>query len=138
MSINIAAVAVAAVAQFIVGAIWYMPLFGSVWRKIHGFGELSKKEQDQAQKEMMPMLGIQFIGTIVTTVVLARVIQLLPNYSAYTLAFAAWLGFIVPIQVSAIMFGGTKAEWMVKKALVMTGGALACLLVAATILTRMA
>lgn len=136
MNINYFAIVVAAVAQLVVGAMWYMPLFGSVWRDIHGFGKLSKAEQDQAQKEMMPMLGIQFIGTVVTTLVLARAIQLLPNYSAYTLAFAAWLGFIVPIQVSAIMFGGTEAKWMVKKALVMTGGALACLLVAATILTR--
>lgn len=137
MNINYVAVAVAAVAQFVVGAIWYMPLFGSLWRDIHGFGKLSKAEQEQAQKEMMPMLGIQFVGTIVTTIVLARFMQLLPNYSAYTLAVMAWIGFIVPIQVSAIMFGGTQAKWMVKKALIMTGGALACLLVAAAILTVM-
>ena len=137
MNINYAAIAIAAVAQFIVGAIWYMPLFGSMWRDIHGFGKLSKAEQDQAQKEMMPMLGIQFVGTIVTTIVLARLMQLLPNYSAYTLAFMAWLGFIVPIQVSAIMFGGTQPKWMVKKALIMTGGALVCLLVAAAILMSM-
>ena len=137
MNINYLAIAIAAVAQFVVGAIWYMPLFGSMWRDIHGFGKLSKAEQDQAQKEMMPMLGIQFVGTVITTIVLARAIQLLPSYSAYTLAFMAWLGFIVPIQVSAIMFGGTKPEWMVKKALIMTSGALACLLIAATILTRM-
>jgi len=137
MELSYVAIAVAAVAQFIVGAIWYMPLFGSLWRDIHGFGKLSKAQQDQAQKEMMPMLGVQFIGTIFTTVVLARAMQLLPNYSAYSLAFGAWLGFIVPIQVSAIMFGGTEAKWIVKKALVMAGGALACLLVAAAILTAL-
>lgn len=138
MNINITAVAVAAVAQFVVGAIWYMPLFGSLWRDIHGFGKLSKAQQDQAQKEMMPMLGIQFIGTIITTVVLARAMQLLPSYTAYEISGMAWLGFIVPIQVSGIMFGGTEAKWMVKKALVMAGGALACLLVASAILTAMA
>lgn len=137
MNINYGAIAVAAVAQFIVGAIWYMPLFGSLWRDIHGFGKLTKAQQDQAQKEMMPMLGIQFIGTVITTVVVSRLMQLLPDYSAYSLVVLAWLGFIVPIQVSAIMFGGTEAKWMVKKALIMTSGALACLLVAATILSRM-
>lgn len=137
MNINYFAVVIAAVAQFVVGAIWYMPLFGSQWRDIHGFGKLSKAEQDQAQKEMMPMLGIQFVGTVITSIVLAKLIVVLPNYSAYSLALAAWLGFIVPIQVSAIMFGGTPAKWMVKKALIMTGGALACLLVAVTILSRM-
>jgi len=137
MTINYLAIGVAAVAQFIIGAIWYMPLFGSAWRDIHGFGQLSKKEQEQAQKEMMPMLGVQFLGTVITTVVLARLSQLLPDYSAYTLAVMVWLGFVVPIQVSAIMFGGTEAKWMVKKALIMAGGALACLLAAAAILTAL-
>jgi len=137
MTINYLAIGVAAVAQFIIGAIWYMPLFGSAWRDIHGFGQLSKKEQEQAQKEMMPMLGVQFLGTVITTVVLARLLQLLPDYSAYTLAVMVWLGFVVPIQVSAIMFGGTEAKWMVKKALIMAGGALACLLAAAAILTAL-
>ncbi len=37
MDINYIAVLVAAVAQFIFGAIWYMPLFGGMWGKIHGF-----------------------------------------------------------------------------------------------------
>lgn len=137
MSSNYIAVAVAAGAQFVVGAIWYMPVFGSAWRDIHGFGKLSKKEQATAQKEMMPMLGIQFVGTVITTVVLAHLLSILPDYSAYTLAILIWLGFIVPIQVSAIMFGGTESKWMVKKALIMTGGALACLLVAAFILSSL-
>ena len=138
MNLNYTAIAVAAIAQFVVGAIWYMPLFGSLWRDIHGFGKLSKKEQEQSQKEMMPMLGIQFVGTIITTIVLARFVDLLPDYSAYSLALMGWLGFVVPIQVSAIMFGGTEPKWMVKKALVMTSGALACLLVGAAVLTLMA
>lgn len=137
MNINYFAVAVAAVAQFVVGAIWYMPLFGSLWRDIHGFGKLTKAQQEQSQKEMMPMLGIQFAGTVITTIVLARFMELLPQYSAYSLAGMAWLGFVVPIQVSAIMFGGTEAKWMVKKTLVMTFGALACLMVAAAILTAL-
>lgn len=134
MSINHFAIAVAAVAEFVVGAIWYMPVFGQQWRDIHGFGKLSKKEQDAAQKEMMPMLAVQFIGTLITTFVLAKLFNLLPDYSTYSLAFLAWLGFVVPIQVSAVMFGGTQSKWIVRKSVIMAGGSLACLLVATAIL----
>ncbi|QQS18647.1 DUF1761 domain-containing protein [Candidatus Saccharibacteria bacterium] len=43
IDVKLSAVLVAAVAQFAVGAIWYMPLFGKLWGKIHGFDALDKK-----------------------------------------------------------------------------------------------
>lgn len=128
------AIILASVAQFIVGVIWYMPLFGKTWGKIHGFATLSKAEQKSAQKQMMPMLAVQFIGTVVTTVVLAEFMKALPDYSPYILAFLVWVGFFVPTQVSGVIFGGTEGKWVVLKSLIMTGGALACLLVAVTVL----
>jgi hypothetical protein len=134
LDVDYLTVFVAAVAQFIIGAIWYMPIFGKVWGEIHGFSKLSKKEQQQAQKEMMPMLAVQFAVTIVTTVVLAKLILLLPDYSAYSLAGLAWLGFVVPVQASAVIFGGTAPKWVLKKIMIMAGGSLACLLAAAAIL----
>ena len=137
MSINYFAVLLATVAEFFIGAIWYMPLFGSQWRKIHGFEKLSKAQQKDAQKEMMPMLVVQFIVTAVTTLVLAKIIILVPSYSEYTLAAMAWAGFVVPTQVAAIIFGGTDSKWIVNKALIMAGGSLACLMAAAAILGAM-
>lgn len=134
MTINYFAVLVAAVAQFIIGAVWYMPLFGSMWRKIHGFGKLSKAEQDKAQKEMMPLLGVQFLVTLFTTFVLAKLIVMLPNYSVYSLAGWIWFGFFIPVQAAAVIFGGTEPKWMIAKTKIMAGGSLACLLVAAAIL----
>lgn len=137
MDINYWAVLVASVAQFIIGAIWYMPLFGTLWGKIHGFDKLSKAEQNDARKGMMPLLLVQFLVTVVTTVVLAKFIVLLPDYSAYTLAGMIWIGFFVPVQVAAVVFGGTDPKWMVTKVAVMAGGSLACLLAAAAILNAM-
>lgn len=137
MDINYWAVLVASVAQFIIGAIWYMPLFGTLWGKIHGFDKLSKAEQNDARKGMMPLLLVQFLVTVVTTVVLAKFIVLLPDYSAYTLAGMIWIGFFVPVQVAAVVFGGTDPKWMITKVAVMAGGSLACLLAAAAILNAM-
>ncbi len=126
----------ATVAQFIIGAIWYMPIFGNIWGEIHGFVKLNKKEQKEAQKKMMPLLVVQFVITVITTVVLAKLMLLTPNYSAYSLAGLIWIGFFVPVQIAAIIFGGTDPKWVVKKAMIMAGGSLACLLAAAAILNK--
>ncbi|MEO5627415.1 MAG: DUF1761 domain-containing protein [Candidatus Saccharimonadales bacterium] len=135
MTINYLAVAVATVAEFIIGAIWYMPIFGSLWRKIHGFDDLSKADKQAAQKQMMPLLVIQLIITAATTVVLAKLMLMLPDYSAYKLAAMAWVGFVVPTQIAAIIFGGTPPKWMVTKALIMASGSFACLMTAVAILS---
>lgn len=133
MSLTLAII-LASIAEFIVGAIWYMPLFGNLWGKIHGFDKQSKDEQKAAQKGMVPLLLVQFIGTVVTTIVLAKVIEAFPAYSVYEVAALVWVGFFVPTQVSAVIFGDTKSPWVLKKILIMTGGSLACLLAAAAVL----
>lgn len=139
MTINYLAVLVASVAQFIIGAVWYMPLFGKTWGKIHGFETYSPAVQRQMQKKMLPLLVVQFIGTVVTTVVLAIFIAYLPlGWNVYALAGFFWIGFVVPTQVSAVIFGGTKPEWIVTKALIMAGGALLCLEAGAIIIKMMA
>jgi len=137
MSINYLAVIVASVAEFIIGAIWFMPIFGRLWGKIHGFKKLTKEEQKKAQSKMIPMLLLQFIVTIVTTIVLAKFIVLLPNYSAYLLAILLWIGFVVPTQVAAVIFGGTDPKWIITKTLIMNGGSVICLIVATAILKAM-
>lgn len=134
MSINITAVLVATLAEFIIGAIWYMPIFGTLWGKIHGSNNMTKKEQEQAQKDMMPLLAVQIVITFITTITLAKLWTLLPLYSIYSLAWLGWIGFVVPTQIAAIIFGGTNPKWFVHKTLIMSVGSLACLTAAAAII----
>ena len=134
MNVNYWAVLVAAVADFIIGAVWYMPIFGDLWGKIHGFDKLSKKEQDEARKGMGPLLLVQFIITIITAWTLAKLHVVVPAYSIYSLALLAWVGFVVPTQLAAIIFGGTDPKWVIQKALIMAGGSLVCLQAAAFII----
>ncbi len=136
MTINIIAVLVAAVVQFIIGAIWYTPLFGKMWGKIHGFDTLNPELQAEMQKKMMPLLAWQFAMTLLTAFVFALLIGTLSaGTNAYNLAFHMWLGFVIPTQVGAVLFGGTKPEWIVTKIAIMAGGSLVCLLAAAFVLS---
>ena len=138
MDVNYVAILVAAALQFVFGAIWYTPVFGKVWGKIHGFDKHSAEIQKEMMKKMGPLLGGQFVVTLVTTVVLAMLLNgTTSNWSAYELAGLCWLGFIVPTQVSAVLFGGTEPRWVVTKIFIMAGGALGCMMIAAATLSMM-
>jgi hypothetical protein len=138
MSINYLAVFIATIAQFIIGAIWYMPLFGKLWGKIHGMESLTPEQQSMMQKGMWPLLVVQFITTLVTTIVLAIFITDLPAlWSVYALAGFLWIGFVVPTQVGAVLFGGTKPEWVMTKIAIMAGASIICLEAAAIIIKAM-
>lgn len=135
MELNYLAILVATVLQFIVGAIWYSLLFGKLWGRIHGFDKLSKEVQQKMMKAMGPFYGVQFLMTLITTFVLDLFIVYLPqDWNVYAMAGFFWLGFVLPTQVSAVIFGGTESKWIVKKVAVQAGAALVCLEIAATVL----
>lgn len=139
MSLNILAIVLAAIAQFGVGAVWYTFLFGDLWGKMHGFDTLSKATQEKMMKAMPPIYGAQFIVTLFMTVVLAYVIQIFPaTINPYLIAFLLWLGFIVPSQASAAMFGGANENWVMAKIAVQAGASLVSLAVAVFVLQLLA
>lgn len=131
------AVLVAAVAQFVIGAIWYMPLFGKLWGKIHDFDQYDKTTQAAMQKQMMPLLVMQFLLGLLTAYVLAHFLTLVDTAEYIKITLWAWLGFIVPTQIAAVLFGGTKPRWIAAKSMIMAGGSLVCVLAAAWILHAM-
>lgn len=134
MTINYIAVLVASIAEFIIGGIWYMPIFGKAWGEIHEVNKKTKDQQRESQKLMPAMLVVQLVLTFITTLVLAKLIVLLPHYSVYELALLVWIGFFVPTQIAAVLFGNVDPKWFVKKSMIMAGGSLICLVVAAAIL----
>lgn len=135
MEINIVAVIVATVAMFAVGGFWYMVPFGKIWGVMHGFDTLSKKEQSEMQSKMGPYYGLQLLVTVVSATALAYFLAALPDVQWYVIAFFLWLGFIVPTEVSAVIFGGTEGKWIVKKIAISIGGSLVCTLVGAGIIS---
>lgn len=135
MEINLVAVLAATAAMFAVGAVWYMALFSKQWSEIHGFEKLSKAEQKEMQSQMGPLYGTQMVVTFVSAWVLAFFLAALPNVAWYTTAFLLWIGFIVPTEVSSVIFGGTESRWVLSKIVISIGGSLACLLAGAWVLS---
>jgi len=128
------AILIASVLQFIFGAVWYTYL-GKVWGQIHGFDKLPNDVQQKMMKGMAPLYIAQFIVTFISTYVLALLMpDLTPSWSTFVAASLLWLGFIVPTQVSGVIFGGTPNKWIVKKIAIQAGASFFSMQIAAAVL----
>jgi len=134
MQLNYWAILLATVLDFIVGAVWYSALFGKLWGKIHGFDKLPKAEQQKLMKSMGPFYALQALVTLITVIVLAIFLAYQPTWNAYAMTGFFWIGFVVPTQVSAVIFSNTERKWMFTKVAIQAGASLVCLEVAAAVL----
>lgn len=133
MDINLLAVISAAIAQFAFGAVWYTFIFGKTWGKMHGFDKLTKAKQKEMTSQMGPIYGAQFAVTFLGALGLAKLISIVPDYNAYTLALVAWLAFAVPAHVADVLFGGTDSKWIIPKILLTSFATLGYLIVAVSV-----
>ncbi len=80
------------------------------------------------RSKMAPLLIAQFVVTFATSFIFVLLMGTVSSdWNPYGLAGHLWLGFVVPTQVSAVLFGGTPSQWIVKKIAIMAFGSLACL-----------
>jgi hypothetical protein len=93
-AINYAAVLVAGLLAFVIGAVWYSALFGKQWVKLHGYSEAKVKEM-QAAMSPPRFLGGMLLCYLVLALVMALVLTSFPERNALTgavLGFLLWLG----------------------------------------------
>jgi hypothetical protein len=108
MEINIVPVLVAVVANFILGFIWYTPLFGKAWAREMGFDTSVKPTGAQLAKGMTFMV----IGNFLLAYVFAHNIaawgfvpgmeQMSITEKMINAVFFTWLGFFVPVDLNAV------------------------------------
>ncbi len=140
LPINYVAIFVAVVANFILGFLWYTPLFGKAWATEMGFDTNVKPTGSEMAKGMIFMI----IGNFLMAYVFAH------NMAAWSFvpgmdqmpkignmmnaAIFTWLGFYLPVDIGIVTW--EKKSW--KLFWINTGYHLAMLIVAASILTFMA
>lgn len=134
MEVNLAAVIVATIVMFAVGAVWYMVLFAKKWGEMHDFNSLTKQEQKEMASKMGPFYGLQLLMTVISAWVLAYLMVLLPDTSPAIIALLAWIGFVLPADVSSVIFGGTPGKYILPKILIQAGEALVRLVLAALVI----
>jgi hypothetical protein len=137
--INVVAVLVATAANFVLGFLWYTPLFGKAWAKEMKFDTSVKPPASALAKGMIFMV----IGNFFMAYCFAHnnmAWTFVPGMDTYTPAetigtatFFTWLGFYLPGDLSRVAWEG--ASW--KLFGINTAYHFLMLLVAATILTLM-
>jgi hypothetical protein len=110
IKINMLAVLVAVAVNFVLGFIWYTPLFGKIWGKEMGYDPDMKPDKSVMLKGMTFMI----IGNFLFAWVLAHNIaawQFVPGIkemgqlpNALTTAIFTWLGFYLPGQLGATVW----------------------------------
>ncbi len=137
MHVNYLLIAVATVAQFILGAVWYSPLmFGKWWMQIMDVTKLSEAELKKMQKEMAPFYALQLFLTFFFTVSFANLIPYVSSlFSNYHIAFWIWIGFIVPTQIGSVIWANTKKKFWAKQIFVMITFQLVAIMLASWILS---
>jgi hypothetical protein len=115
IQINMLAIFIAVVANFIFGFLWYTPLFGKAWAREMGF-DLTKKPPASA---LAKGLVFMVIGNFLMAYVFAHNIAvwnpvtwgqpapgISPFESAAVASFFTWLGFFLPVDLSTVAWEG--------------------------------
>ncbi|QQG40034.1 MAG: DUF1761 domain-containing protein [Candidatus Aenigmatarchaeota archaeon] len=111
MAITYVAVAIAALASFVLGMLWYGPLFGKIWMKLSGI--TNKQVKVAKKKNMSPAYVASILGSVVMAFVLGLFITLTGVTSAaggMMIGAWAWLGFIAPVQLGKVLWEGKPLQ----------------------------
>lgn len=139
MNINFMAILVAVVANFILGFIWYTPLFGKAWAKEMGVDTTVKPKSGEMAKGMIIMvignflMAYVFAHNIAAWSYVPGVKEMSETANVMNAVVFTWLGFYVPGDLSRVAW--EKGSW--KLFGINTGYNFMTLLVAAVILTLM-
>lgn len=137
-SINMVAVLVAVVVNFILGFVWYTPLFGKTWGKEMGYDPNEKPDNSV----MIRGMAFMVIGNFLMAWVLAWTMsgwqfipgakEVSPFMNGMNTAFFLWLGFYFPGDLGSTVW--EKKSW--KLFAINTGYHYVSLLVVAMILSH--
>lgn len=123
------------IVAMIMAMIWFWPLFGKLWAKIHGWEHMSKSELKKQEEWMWKLLLLEAISTFVMIGVLSFFIQNLSGYSPFVIALLIWIWFNVPNNISWVIWGADKKKWQSTKIIILAGFNLVVLLLSAYLLT---
>src|SRR3989344_5373124 len=98
INVDFIAVFAATVVAFVIGALWYGPIFGREWRRLMGFSDDAMR-----QMKMTPTKAMSggFVMTLLMVFVLANLMAMASVVTvgeALTFAFWIWVGFVATIM----------------------------------------
>jgi hypothetical protein len=134
--LNWLAIALVTLGSWIFGALWFGPIFGKLWMRIHhGEKKFTESENKKLMEGMWKLLVTEFIMTALMIIWLACIIIAIPEYSGVKNALMIWLSFIMPAGVSVVLWGTDAKKIMFLKIVLIASNRLIALLAAGYILS---
>lgn len=94
-------IVITAVVGFVVGFVWWGPLFGKKWAKLMSMSE--KDMRKAKEKGLAKPMVIMAVTNLIMAYVLA-VLLLVTGMSALSLACHVWFGFVASIMVGSVLW----------------------------------
>lgn len=94
------------VVSFFFGFLWYGPLFGKKWAQLAGF----KMTDECKGKPPLSSLLLTLLGTFLTTIAMAYIINVLKPCCNFGAVFLVWIGFYVPLMFGTVAW--EQRPWM--------------------------
>ena len=90
---NLLAILVAAVTGFLIGGLWYGPLFGKKWMAEHGF-----TEEQLRSSNMLKIYGLTFAFSVLSAMFFGHLLAFFDTNTRSTLMISVGvsLGYIIP------------------------------------------
>lgn len=110
VDVNFWAVLVASIANIIIGALWYGPLFGKAWMAMMNF---TKADIKSMKLGAMTSMTLGFIGALITNYFLAVFIGVTSAstiFSGMAIGFWIWLGFAMPLNAGVFLWEGKSIK----------------------------
>lgn len=111
VSINILSLLIAVIVSNVLGMLWYGPIFGKQWMKLMKFSDadIKKAKECGMGKSMLLMI----LASILMAFVLSHAIAYASAFYELSGPFAGamggfwnWLGFVVPVTLSSVIWEG--------------------------------
>lgn len=90
---NLLAILAAAATGFLIGGLWYGPLFGKAWMAEHGF-----TEEQLRRSNMLKIYGLTFAFSVLSAVFLGHLLAFFDTNTRSTLMISVGisLGYVIP------------------------------------------
>jgi hypothetical protein len=134
MGVNLWAVLVCAVADMVLGFLWYSPvLFARPWMVLMGYDPNDKAKIAEMQKTAGPSYALSLVASVLSAAMLGKIIAVATVVTALygmKIGLAVWLGFVTTVQLTNALFSRQPAKLYA----INTGYQLVCYVVMGAIL----
>src|SRR3989338_11017555 len=101
VTVDLVAVLAAAIVGYVIGFLWYGPLFGKAWMKLMKLDQKTMKKEGMAGK-----MVAGFVAAVVMTYILGYVLaatQIVALPDALMAGFMIWIGFFATTMLGQVL-----------------------------------